>query len=983
MQKIPAFIVLLLPLFFLFSSCEKKENKELTDYVNPFIGTGGHGHTYPGASAPFGMVQLSPDTRLSGWDGCSAYHYSDSIVYGFSHTHLSGTGISDYGDILLMPVTEAFNPDNWKKEYGYESPFSHGSEVAKPAYYSVELLRYKIKAELTATPRTGMHRYTFPENAARRVVLDLKHRDFVLASSIFLNGNNEISGERRSKAWAPDQRLYYVIRFSQNIDSVRLFKDNTPIASTDSLRGENLKAIIYFSASEKPLIAKVGISAVDIKGARKNMIAENPGWDFDRVYKKTRKAWEKELSKIKVSSDNEEQKRIFYTAVYHSYLNPNLYMDVDGRYRGTDGKVHTAKDFTNYTVFSLWDTFRATHPLFTIVQRKRTEDFIQTFLHQYQYGGQLPVWELSANYTGCMIGYHAVPVIVDAYVKGIRGFDAGLALKAMKHSATMHHLGLDAYREKGFIAIDDEPESVSKTLEYAYDDWCIAQMARQLRREKDYKTYIRRAQSYKNLYNPATGFMQPKKENIWKTPFDPREVDFNFTEANSWQYSFFVPQDVQGLIALHGGDSAFIARLDSLFAAPEETSGRHQSDITGLIGQYAHGNEPSHHMAYLYAFAGAPWNTQEMVTRILYEMYSDKADGLSGNEDCGQMSSWYVLSSIGFYPVTPGSKDYIFGTPLFPKTVIHLENGNEFTIEAPKVSDKNIYIQSAKLNGKNYDKSFISIDDILAGGKLYLKMGPKPNKAWASDTPSRPKSSIDDYPIQPVPYFVAATNTFFDSIKVELASPVKGAKIYYSTNGSRPDSNSLLYTAPIVLHNSGSISAIAYAPALPPSKVVESRFKKIPKTRSIKLLSTYSNQYTAGGDNGLIDFIKGGKDFRDGTWQGYEGQDFTAIVDLGKKERIRKISVGFMQSIRSWIWIPRKIHFYISDDGENFTEVGVLNPKVAPDDDHTFRHAYGVKLNRRYARYVKIHAESIGKVPDWHPGAGGKSWIFVDEIVIE
>ncbi len=968
----------------IFTSCNKENTPESpVDYVNPFIGTGGHGHTYPGASVPFGMVQLSPDTRLDGWDGCSAYHYSDSVVYGFSHTHLSGTGISDYADILLMPVTEKYRHTDGKAEYGWESDFQHKNEVAKPGYYSVLLDRYGIKAELTAAARTGMHRYTFPEGAERKIVLDLKHRDFVLASSMHTTGKNQISGLRRSRGWAQDQILFYDMAFSEDYDSIQFVVNDTLKPGLNQAEGKNLKALIYFRPSDEPLLVKVGISAVSEEGARLNRTTEIPGWDFEEQRNKARDLWENELLKIEIEGATERQKRIFYTALYHSYLNPNLYMDVDGKYRGTDMHVHQADDFTNYTVFSLWDTFRATHPLFTLTQRARTRDFILTFLHQYQNGGKLPVWELSANYTGCMIGYHSVPVIVDAYAKGIRDFDLELAYKAMRHSAEMHHLGLDAYRAKGYIEINDEPESVSKTLEYAYDDWCIAQIARELGDSAGYKEYIQRAQSYKNLFNPATGFMQPKKNNIWKSPFDPREVDFNFTEANSWQYSFFVPQDVQTLIALHGGDAAFSAKLDSLFNASSQTSGRHQSDITGLIGQYAHGNEPSHHMAYLYNYAGKPWKSQKILRRIMDELYSDRADGLSGNEDCGQMSSWYVLSAMGFYPVTPGSPDYIIGTPLFKKSTIHLENGKSFVIEAPDVSAENIYIRGVRLNGKPYNKSYIRQEDIMQGGKLVLIMGAQPDTLWASAVADRPTAQITDFLIQPVPVFEAASKTFYDHISVGISSPLPQAKIYYTLDGSMPDSTSALYSGPIILHNTGTIRAIAYAPGLPPSKVVESSFLKIPKNRAIKLLSHYSNQYTAGGQNGLIDFIRGGDDFRDGTWQGYEGQDFAAIVDLGKRQKINYIGAGFIQSIRSWIWMPRKVSFFVSDNGTHFTKVGELKNTVPDDDYANIRHEFSIRPALTYGRYVKVEAQSYGPVPDWHLGAGGKSWIFVDEIVIE
>ena len=986
MLRIPKTLILTLFIGLIilsFNSCTKRESKALISFVNPLIGTGGHGHTYPGASVPFGMVQLSPDTRLTGWDGCSGYHYSDSVVYGFSHTHLSGTGISDYGDILLMPTDQSFQFEEGKGNYGYESSFSHQNEIAEPAYYSVMLDRYQIKTELTATKRTGMHRYLFPETAIPQLILDLKHRDRVLESSIEVIGDNEIVGKRRSRGWAQDQFLFYVIQFSKPFELVQLYR-NDSLMEVKSVEGANLKAAIRLMESPShSIVVKVGISAVSIDGARKNLQQENPDWDFDKIKTESQNDWEKELNKIVVQGGTQEQKEIFYTSLYHSFLNPNLFMDVDGKYRGTDLKVHQAKGFENYTIFSLWDTFRATHPLFTLTQQKRTGDFIHTFMHQYKNGGQLPVWELAGNYTGCMIGYHSIPVIVDAYFKGILNYDANEVYQAMKHSADQDHLGLDAYKKNGLIAINDESDAVSKTLEYAYDDWCIAQMAKDLGYDEDYKRYIERAQSYKNIFNPANGFMQPKKENIWKNPFDPREVDFNFTEANSWQYSFFVPHDVEGLIKMHGGDEPFVTMLDSLFSASSETLGRHQSDITGLIGQYAHGNEPSHHMAYLYNYAGQAWKSQKIIRKIMDELYSNQPDGLSGNEDCGQMSSWYVLSAMGFYSVTPGSVDYIIGTPIFETAALNLENGKQFVVEAKGVSDKNIYIQSANLNDVNYNKSYITQTDIMAGGSLVFQMGPKPNKEWASKKEDRPKSAITDYLIQPIPFVEAKTKVFTDSLIIGLGSPVSGAEIYYTLDGSVPNKNAKMYKVPFAIHQSRTLKLIAYAADLPASKVIESSFIRIEQTQHIQLISKYSNQYNAGGDQALIDYIIGGDDFRDGTWQGYEAQDFVAIIDLGEKQRVNTITTGFLQSIRSWIWMPTEVEYLISNDGKNFKFIGIVENSVVDNNYENTRKEFSVHPKNTSARYVKVIAKNYGTIPEWHLGTGGQAWIFVDEIRVK
>jgi len=682
---------------------------DYTDLVDPFIGTGGHGHTYPGATLPFGMVQLSPDTRLTGWDGCSGYHYSDEVIYGFSHTHLSGTGASDYGDVLLVPTVGEVVLDNGADGgAGYSSPFRHDREAAEPGYYRVYLDEPGVEVELTATLRTGLHRYTFPRTGQANVILDLEHRDTVLSAGIEIVSGTEIAGHRLSTMWAREQHVYFVIRFSRPFAEAGLALDGVVQPDRDEIRGNRVKAFFTFSNQDpEPLLVKVGLSAVDIDGARRNLEAEQPGFNFSRVRTAADSVWNDELSAIEVRGGSRAQQRTFYTALYHALLSPDLYQDVDGRYRGRDMQVHTADDFDNHTVFSLWDTFRAAHPLFTLIQQRRTRDFIRTFLVQYEQGGLLPVWELAGNETGTMIGYHAVPVIADAWVKGQRDYDGRLALEAMVTSGESDVEGLDAYREHGYIPSEIEGESVAKTLEYAYDDWCISEVAREMGRDDIYRRYIRRSQYWKNVFDPQTGFMRGKLNGRWVEPFKPQEVTIHFTEANSWQYSFFVPHDIAGHIALVGGEAAYEARLDSLFAADPRTTGRRQADITGLIGQYAHGNEPSHHMAYLFNYVGAPHKSARRVRQIMDTLYSDTPDGLSGNEDCGQMSAWYVLSALGFYPVCPGRPEYVIGSPLFPEAVIHFENGRQFTIRARGASAERPCVLGAFLNGVEHPFSWI------------------------------------------------------------------------------------------------------------------------------------------------------------------------------------------------------------------------------------------------------------------------------------
>jgi len=960
---------------------------DLSRHVDPMIGTGGHGHTFPAATVPFGMIQLGPDTRLTGWDGCSAYHYSDDVVYGFSHTHLSGTGCSDYGDILVMATTgEPVLVQGTGEEAGsgYESRFTHDTERAEPGYYAVRLEDYGVKAEMTVTARAGMHRYTFPAGAGANIVVDLLHRDHVIDSSLRIAGARRIAVFRRSRAWAKDQHVYFSAEFSEPFASYGVALDDRVIEGATSVSGENVKAYLTFdSAGGAQVKMRIGVSAVDIEGARRNLEAEIPHWDFERVRSEARSLWNRSLGRVRVEGGTKEQMRTFYTSLYHCLIAPNLYMDVDGRYRGRDLEVHTADGFDYYTVFSLWDTYRAEHPLLAIIERDRTVDFIETMLRQYEQGGMLPVWELSANETGTMIGYHSVPVIVDAWVKGVRGFDPDLALEAMKHSADQDGLGLKYYRKYGFIPADFEGASVSRTLEYAYDDWCIAEFARMTGKKDDYERFIRRAQGYRHIFDPSTGFMRPRMNGGWLSPFDPAEVNFHYTEANAWQYSFYVPQDVHGLIAMMGGRESFAARLDELFTVSSETSGIDQPDVSGLIGQYAHGNEPSHHMAYLYNYAAIPWKTQERVREILDTMYGDTPDGLCGNEDCGQMSAWYVFSALGFYPVCPGSDVYVIGSPLFREAELRLDNGKTFRITADGSSAKNMYIRGARLNGKEYTRSWLRHGDIMSGGELVLEMGPAAGAAWGTGDGDVPPSSITDHPVLPAPWLEPAPYSFSGSLQVSMGCADPEAEIRYTTDGSEPGRRSNLYERPLKINREAEIRTVALKKGSEPSPVVDTRFSRIPEDISLELRSEYSSMYTAGGDLALIDRVRGGDNFRTGMWQGYRGTDIVAVVDLGKTRKVKSVAAGFLQETGSWILMPASVQFEISKNGEEYEAVAELGHAIPQDLEGSVTRDFAVsKINRR-ARYVRMTARNAGPLPAWHPGAGHPSWLFADEIVVD
>lgn len=986
-NKIPIFLLSIA--LILIAGCSEKKDR-ITRYVDPLIGTDAHGHVYPGAAVPFGMVQLSPDTRIDSWDGCSGYHYSDSTIMGFSHTHLSGTGVGDYGDIRLMPTTGAIITEPGTEENpetGYRSRFRHETETAAAGYYSVSLDDYNIRAELTVTPRAGFHCYTFPAADQANIIIDLTEgvtSDKVLELWIEIISDTEIQGLRRTSGWAENQYVFFNAEFSKPFKRYGLLKDGIEQSLQKRVEGKNIKAWLTFATeADEQVKVKVGISAVSAENARMNRQEEIPGWNFEKIRRKANNLWHDELKKIKVDTDNAsmENLRVFYTALYHALLNPNLYSDVDGSYRGHDNKIHKTTGSTNYyTVFSLWDTYRAAHPLLSILEEERTSDFVRTMLLQYQQGGLLPVWELAANETNCMIGYHAVSVIADAYAKGIRGYDTELTLEACVTSAMQDQFGLKWYKELGYIPSDKESESVSKTLEYAYDDWCIAQMAKDLGKQDVYETFIQRAQNYKNVYDPQTKFMRAKLNGMWFSPFDAHEVNFNYTEANSWQYSFYAPQDISGLMQLMGGPEILATQLDSLFSAPEETTGRHQSDITGLIGQYAHGNEPSHHAAYLYNYCGQPWKTQALVRKIMGKLYTHQPDGLCGNEDCGQMSAWYVMSAMGFYPVTPGSNVYAIGSPAFASMTLYLENGKNLVIESANFSDKNMYIQTATLNGEVLPNSYLTHQQIMEGGYLRFEMGAAPNKAWGCSTNEIPVSSIDTLLITPVPFIAEGTSVFYDAQQVALGCADTTAVIYFSTDTTWKMKK---YETPFRVSENTILRAYAEAKGKMRSYATISRMMKIEKGRTITLKSAYANQYNAGGDMALIDYQRGGADFRTGRWQGYYGVDLEAIVDLGKSQNIQSISMGFLQDINAWIFMPQQVDFYSSTDGRSWRLIAKVETPVEATDWEPQTTDFAAKTNGTKGRYIKVVAHNIGQCPAWHKGAGDPAWIFADEIVVE
>lgn len=728
----------LLPLA--FSSCVSKPVnteglRDLTAYVDPYIGTGDHGHVFLGANVPFGLVQLGPTNITEGWDWTSGYHVSDSTIWGFTHTHLSGTGIGDLCDIAFMPVVGDVKTGKGvasDPESGIYSLFNREKEVAKAGYYAVHLDRYNINVELTATKRVGFHKYVFPESNEAKVVIDLASKinwDEPVETYLIYENDTTVSGYRFSKGWANDQRIFFTALFSKPMKTFQLSNGKEAKGNWELCDKEVVGKALFNTEKDEELYIKVALSPVSIENAKLNMEAELPGWDFNQTVRNADNAWNEELNKIKIETSDERVKRIFYTALYHTMIAPSEFCDVNYDYRGADGKMHPATDFINYTTFSLWDTYRAAHPLFSIIHPEKMRDVIQTMLTIYKEQGKLPVWHLMGCETDCMVGNPGIPVVADAILKGYSGFDYELAYEAMKNSALLDERGLNYLKEFRYIPYDKEEEGLSKCMEYAIADWCIAQVAKKLGKTEDYKMFLGRSSSYKHYFDKETGFVRGlSSEGVFRQPFNPFESvhrENDYTEGNAWQYTWLAPHDIPGLVELFGGVEPFTQKLDSLFIVEGALGSNASPDISGLIGQYAHGNEPSHHILYIYPYIDQPWKTADRVHEVLNTLYTDEPAGLSGNEDVGQMSAWYILSSLGFYQVEPAGGKYIFGTPNIDQAAIRVKDGNVFRIVAKNRSDKNKYIQSVHLNGAPYKKCYINHKDIEAGGTLEFVMGSK------------------------------------------------------------------------------------------------------------------------------------------------------------------------------------------------------------------------------------------------------------------
>lgn len=979
----------------LLSSCNVVE-LPLSQEVDPFIGTGGHGHTYPGATMPFGMVQLSPDTRLEGWDGCGGFHITDDVVYGFSHTHLQGTGVSDYGDILLMPTVGPMDTGSvWRERY--RDRFVPGSQAAHAGYYRCSLERSGVEVELTASERVGFHRWTLNRRDTMQLVVDLAHRDDLINYGMYPLDDSTLVGQRVSDNWADEQHVYFAMRFNRPFEWLDQMAE-LEVVEVDGVLEQELSFVPIFSMVFKDVEvveARVALSFVDIDGAVGNLNAEAPGPSgFDAARSHAEATWNRALGRIEIEEDDPDERKVFYTALYHSLTVPNLATDADGRYRGTDLMVHQApEDAPRYTVFSLWDTFRATHPLLNVLEPERTEVFIRNFIGMHEEGGKLPMWELASNYTGCMIGYHAVPVIADAWAKGLRGFDADAALDAMVSVATSDDLSKPIWDSLGYLPLEKESESVSKSLEYAFDDACIARMAQDMGRMDVAERFGKRAQGWQHLFNPSNGFIQPRYGAAWREAFDPTEVTFEYTEANGWQYNFFVPHDVSRHMELLGGAAGYAALLDSMFNGPSRLSGRHQSDITGLIGQYAHGNEPSHHMAYLPAFAGYPERTQALVDSICDALYTPEPDGLSGNEDCGQMSSWYVWSAIGLYPVTPGSDRYVLGTPRFDDITWHLTDGVELRIRADRESERSIYVHGVRMEGVDLNRTWVTHDELMAGGlwSFDLRDEPVGQDGFGKDPEAWPVEdwTLGDAVFVPTPFIDAPRSYSGDSIEVRIGCIAPDADVFVrvlddnlNPRNSGAELEGFLPSEGQVLVRGTQVVQVMAERGGHRSAVVSSRIARVNPDYRVSIGFPYANQYAAGGDRALIDGIRGESDeFRTGDWQGYYGKNARITVDLGGVYRINEVRAGVLQDVKSWIWAPERVAVRTSIDSLDFQLYGSASPKIDPQD-YTPQSERLSFVGNRKARYLELELSQFngGVIPDWHLGRMNPTWVFADEF---
>lgn len=989
--------------FFIVIFLSQLNAQNFVDFVNPFMGTGGHGHAFPGATLPFGMVQLSPDQRTQGWDWCSGYHYSDSTIKGFSHTHLSGTGASDLGDILFMPYTGpiTFNEGGLNSpEKGYRSTFSHDEEIAEPGYYRVFLQDDQIMAELTATYRCGFHRYTFSQAAERRIIIDLEHgiSDTPIETGIKIVDSVTIEGYRISSGWAEDHTIHFYARFSVPFLSWMIAEDEREIGQKNEYKGTKSKIVLTFkSKNAQPLLIKVGISPVDMEGAKNNLESEIPHWNFDLVREQARTIWNKMLSRVSIKHSDKNALIKFYSSLYHALIHPSLFSDVDGRYVGMDGKIHRS-DEPYYTIFSLWDTYRAAHSFYQFIYPEYNESFVKAMLKKYQEFGQLPMWELHSNETYCMTGNHSIPVVAEFMLYGNNNENLlKLAEEAVIRTGFLNERDMDDYRKYGFVPSDRGADAVTKTLEYAYDDYCVAQL---LKHSRDYPTadvFLARSFSYRNLFEKGSGFFRGKNQNgAWITPFDPVKPSgwgtSDYTEGNAWQYLWYVPHNLTDLINLLGGPDAFEKKLDQFFTTHFTNDYYIPSDISGLIGMYAHGNEPVHHVLYLYSFIGKPWKGQMLIRQVMDSLYRNDVEGYPGNEDCGQMSAWFLFSSLGFYSVDPVSPHYIIGTPLFDEVILQLEQDKTLTLRAVRKTKEDKYISHISWNGKDYPYTYFDKRELWEGSVIEFFMSSEPNPDWGEEQRFRPYASVNKpenikFP-EPIyrPKEVSNQHSFLNKKRIQFECKTPGTMILFSETADLTKWSK--YEKPFMIHSSGGyfIKALKDGRESDVTYLHFQReiFKENAEQEYPKWIKKpiYSSKYHAGGDYALMDGRFGSERFADGKWQGIQGNDLDVIIDLGRSFSLDSINIRFLKNHASWIFLPENVEIYIGEDQSNLSRVYQVELEVPDHYEPDEIRKILSSVSRKQVRYVRVIAKNPAVCPDWHSGAGHKAWMFVDEISI-
>ncbi len=977
--------------------------------ADPMIGTDGTGHTFPGATTPFGMVQLSPSNDFKSWAWCSGYHYTDSVLKGFAHNHISGAGLSGLGDILLMPATGDIrvNPGSEERpETGYRSRFSHDNEFASPGYYRVLLEDYNITAELTASQRVGFHRYTFHDGGDGHVIIDPTHGldQSVIETEVAFVSDRMLRGFKHSAGDDGLRTVYFYAWFSKPFIDKGVAVDDRTDTTASKAKSKNAKAFVRFDpAPGEAIEVKVAMSHVSYEGAKTNFEAEAVEADFDGTWKAAEKSWEEKLKKFRIKGLDPSEERVFYTAVYHSFISPNLISDVDGNFI-VEGEQYRSEE-PHYSNFSTWDTYRALHPLFCLVDQKSNSRFVKALTSRYhdqQVG--LPLWELLGYDNKCMIGYNAVSPMVEAVLKDVDGVDPEAVYEAVtaaanntspEKSSVVYGLnGMKGYTRLHYVPAEVN-SSVSKTTEQNYYDWAIARLAAKLGKPEDAEQYKARSLGYRNLFRPDKKLLWPKYSNgLWREMDTTRWYDYemNYVSGNVWGYSSYVPHDVEGLAGLIGGRKAFGHWLDKIFSDSTRLKGNQHVDISGFIGKYGHGDEPSHHMAYLYNHAGQPWKGQKIIRKIMDDFYTDRPDGLVNNEDLGQMSAWYIFSALGFYPVNPAALVYEIGSPNVKEAVLNLENGNRFRVVARNNSKRNRYVQSVRLNGQVLEKTYLTHDQIMKGGLLEFEMGRKPNKQWGTEpgmaAPSavelNDKSKLSE--TLPAPYDVNGAFVFEDKLKITLACKEPGADIHYTLDGTNPDEKSRKYREPFDISESTRLRAVAVVKGKNPGMIMDQHYYEgiDLSTENGNAKVTLNPPPTREGDDGarLVDGVFETSYRSDENWCVWQGDDAGIVIDLGEKQRIRSVTVSYLDHTGLWIFPPRAIRLYTSAGGKDFRMHARKTEINSSVTFNPFIRRVPLKFPAVETQYLKIEMENSGEIPEWHKGAGKPALLYAGEIIV-